>query len=170
MAVYEASRYNLEVAHGRLISACECREELLGRDHILTLRSRLHLAGTLRLQGSAEAEAIYRELLPKFEKLTGLDASDALVVKMDLALSLKDDAEAEKLLREVMTGAQKAGEMEMYAIALDNLGVCLLSQGKREEAVKFHRMALEEKEKLLGPNHASTLLKHDESKCCNGSI
>jgi tetratricopeptide (TPR) repeat protein len=158
VAVYEASRYNLEVAHGRLISACECREELLGRDHILTLRSRLHLAGTLRLQESAEAEAIYRELLPKFEELTGPDSNDALAVKMDLALSLKDGMQAEKLLREVIDGAQKAVEMENYAIALDNLGVCLLSQGKREESVKYHQMALEEKEKLLGPNHASTLL------------
>jgi tetratricopeptide (TPR) repeat protein len=158
MASYEASRYNLEIAHGRLTSACECREELLGRDHILTLRSRLHLAGTLRMQGSFEAEPIYRELLPKFEELTGEDANDALVAKMNLALSLKDDVEAEKLLREVTISAQKAGEMENYAIALDNLSVCLLNQGKRDESLKFHEMALEVKEKLLGPNHMSTLL------------
>jgi tetratricopeptide (TPR) repeat protein len=158
VGIYEASRFSLDVAHDRLVSACECRQELLGRYHILTMRTLLHVAGTLRLQESAEAEPIYRELLPKFEEMAGPDANDALVVKMDLALTLKDDMEAEKLLREVIAGAQKAGEMENYAIALDNLGVCLLSQGKRAESVKYHQMALEEKEKLLGPNHASTLL------------
>ncbi len=158
MAVYEASRYNLDVARSRLSSAHECREELLGRDHILTLRSRLHIAEIFRIQGSSEAEPIYRELLPKFEEISGPGANDALVVKMDLALSLKDDVEAEKLFREVIAGTKEAGEMENYAIALDNLGVCLLNQGKREESVKFHRMAVEEKERLLGPNHASTFL------------
>jgi len=159
MAGYEASRYNLEMAHGRLTSACEYREELLGRDHILTLRSRLHLAGTLRIQGhSKDAEIIYRDLLPKFEALIGVDSNDALVAKMDLALSLKDDVEAERLLREVMIGAQKSEDSINYAIALDNLGACLLSQGKREDSLKFHKLALAVKEKLPGPNHESSLL------------
>lgn len=41
---------------------------------------------------------------------------------------------------------------------MDNLGVCLLKRGKREESLRFHKMALEIKERLLGPNHQSTLL------------
>jgi tetratricopeptide (TPR) repeat protein len=159
IAGYEVSRCNLEMAKGRLTSAFEWREELLGQDHVLTLRSRLHLAGTLRMQGSSEeAELIYRDLLPKFEALTGVDANDALVAKMDLALSLKDNVEAERLLREVMIGAQKSEDLVNYAIASDNLGVCLLSQGKREDSLKFHKLALDVKEKLLGPNHESTPL------------
>jgi tetratricopeptide (TPR) repeat protein len=159
MAAYEASRNNLEMAHNRLISACECREELLGRDHILTLRSRLRLADTLCLRGSSEeAELIFRGLLPKFEALTGVDTNDALVTKIGLALSLKDNIEAERLLQEVIIGSQKSEDLVNNAIALDNLGACLLSQGKREDSLKFHRMALHVKEKFLGPNHESTLL------------
>jgi hypothetical protein len=48
--------------------------------------------------------------------------------------------------------------LPLSPIPLDNIGVCLLSQGKREESLMFHKMALEAKEKLLGPNHESALL------------
>jgi hypothetical protein len=44
MACYELSRFNLNVAHARMISVCECSGELQGRDHIRTLISRLALA------------------------------------------------------------------------------------------------------------------------------
>lgn len=157
VAAYEVSRFNLGIAHDRLIVVCKCKEELLGRDHISTLKSRFHMADTLRMQGSPEAEPLHRELLPKFEEITGPDSVHSLDVKMGLALTLKDDTEAEKLLREVVAGTQEAKDGENYAIALNNLGVCLLNQGKRLEAVKYHQMALKEKDKLLGPNHASTL-------------
>lgn len=64
------------------------------------------------------------------------------------------------LLSDVLKRLEETGRTTtfLYLLALDNLGVISLNQGRQEESIALHRRALAEKERLLGSDHPSTLI------------
>ena len=68
-------------------------------------------------------------------------ANVRLAQKASVLLGLHQYGEAEQVLRQVMPFIRKSGDMQSLGIALNKLGMALLSQKRETEAVPFYREA-----------------------------
>lgn len=140
--------------------ALTLREKALGPDAADTLKSMANVAATLERQGSyAEAEAVNRLLLARYEKLP-VPEDWTLTIRASLGTMLTRQGkyeEAEKLLREVLDERELFGPEEARLDVLGRLAHVLERQGNLIDAEKLYREALEKKTRLLGPDHSVTL-------------
>ena len=80
----------------------------LGRKHPGTLATRHNLAAAIDAQGrSAEAEAMYREVLPLQEKVLGREHPGTLATRHDLAGALEAQGRSADAQAETMTALQR---------------------------------------------------------------
>lgn len=163
LAVYQLQRGRLEQARQHIIAAINIKERLLDQDDISTTQSRSLLGmiygeiGELNL-----AQEIFRDALTHFETHLGPDDMEVLSTKMNLAVSLKNDnlQERETVHREIMTALERTErqETDLYFDNLVYLAVNLRGQGRLEESEVFFTQAVVGTQKMLGPEHPSTLM------------
>lgn len=121
------------------------------------------IADCLRDAGMYESERVMRGF--EFEKLKALlPANDRKVLRAanELAVALQrlgKYTEAEKLLRDVVEGAEKVlgKEHPSTLTSVNNLAALLQDQGDYKTAEELYRQALEGSEKVLGKEHPDTL-------------
>ncbi|KAL6249467.1 hypothetical protein RBB50_003320 [Rhinocladiella similis] len=148
----------------------------LGAEHQDSLESMNNLALVLEQQGKyQEAEVMNRRALAGREKGLGPDHPDTLTSLNNLALVLEQQGkyqEAEAMNRRALAGREKGlgpdhpdtlTSLNNLALVLqwrgnlNNLALMLQDQVKYEEAETMYQRALVGYEKVLGPDHASTL-------------
>ncbi|MEO5876083.1 MAG: tetratricopeptide repeat protein [Streptosporangiaceae bacterium] len=110
----------------------------------------------------AEAERLYRELLPIEERVLGPEHPDTLTTRYEIARAIAgqgDHAEAERLYRELLPtrervlGSEHPSTLNIrYAIARAVAG-----QGDHAEAERLYRELLPTEGRVLGPEHPDTL-------------
>ncbi len=114
---------------------------ILGEDHPYALRMKNNLASTLREQGEGlRAEALFRDLLARYERVHGPDHSATLVVINNLALALEEQDRLDEALvmhrqaldRKVATAGPDA---PTTAISRLNYGKLQLQIGQAAEAL-----------------------------------
>ena len=97
--------------------------EKLGADHTDALMAKMNLATLLKNQGkTAEAEALYQEVIAGYTEKLGADHTDTLDAKMNLATLLKyqgKTAEAEALYQEVIirTGSASCADLSLVVFS-----------------------------------------------------
>ncbi len=115
--------------------------KILGEDHPYTLRMKNNLASTLREQGEgARAEALFRDLLGRYERVYGPEHSATLIVINNLALALEEQDRLEEALvmhrQALERKAAAAGpDAPTTAISRLNYGKLQLELGKADEAL-----------------------------------
>ncbi|KAI9923368.1 hypothetical protein MW887_009938 [Aspergillus wentii] len=160
-----------EAMHRR---ALEGYKKVLGPEHPSTLTSVSNLSSVLSRQGKyEEAEATHRRALEGSEKVLGPEHPDTLTSVNNLGSVLSSQGkyeEAKAMHRRGLEGYEKVLGPEhpstltsvnnlglILSSQGNNLGSVLSSQGKYEEAEGTHRRGLEGYERVLGPEHPSTL-------------
>ena len=115
--------------------------KILGEDHPYTLRMKNNLASTLREQGEgARAEALFRDLLGRYERVYGPEHSATLIVINNLALALEEQDRLEEALvmhrQALERKAAAAGpDAPTTAISRLNYGKLQLQLGQAAEAL-----------------------------------
>lgn len=115
--------------------------KILGEDHPYTLRMRNNLASTLREQGEgARAEALFRDLLERYERVCGPEHSATLIVISNLALALEEQDRLEEALvmhRQALDrkAAVAGPDAPTTAISRLNYGKLQLELGNAAEAL-----------------------------------
>lgn len=148
----------------KLYSRALCgREELLGRDHELSLSCARDIGiNCRRMLEYSKGEEILRDTLERCRKAYGATTSLYLVTLNGLAVNLryqKRFIEAEQVSREAVTGILETfGERDNRAqFSRRCLGLILRDQGRYREAEELFLAVLTEQEKLLGVLHSSTI-------------
>jgi len=143
--------------------AKELRTELLGVEHIDTLRSMGGLALTYKKQGRfKEAETLQVQVLDLSKKVRGEEATHTLVCMNNLSMTIKDQGRWEEA-EELQTQALKIrrtvlGEEHLDTLgSMNNLAMTYTNQGRWEEAEELQLQALEVRKKVLGEEHPDTL-------------
>ncbi|MEM7165060.1 MAG: serine/threonine-protein kinase [Planctomycetota bacterium] len=153
----------LDQAEFQLRSAVRTRQQVLGRDHPLTLRSRHHLIAALNRVGKLEeAEELGRQNLQLRQQVVGSKDPDTLASRNVLAWSchtLGQRGEAKQLLegslsdhRETLGQLHEAtlATMSLLAIVLDDLG-------DADRALDLLEAARRGRRRVLGEAHPATL-------------
>ena len=115
--------------------------KILGEDHPYTLRMKNNLASTLREQGEgARAEALFRDLLGRYERVYGPEHSATLIVINNLALALEEQDRLDEALvmhRQALDRKVAAAgpDAPTTAISRLNYGKLQLELGKAAEAL-----------------------------------
>ncbi|KAF2679255.1 hypothetical protein K458DRAFT_277187, partial [Lentithecium fluviatile CBS 122367] len=108
------------------------------------------------------ADAAYRKVLERRERLLGKEHPDTLTSMGHVAAALSNQGksvEAEKMHRETLALCDKVlGKEHPHTLAsMNNVAQALRNQGKYVEAEKMHRETLALREKVLGKEHPCTL-------------
>lgn len=115
--------------------------KVLGEDHPYTLRLKNNLASTLREQGEgARAEALFRDLLGRYERVYGPEHSATLIVINNLALALEEQDRLDEALvmhRQALDRKVAAAgpDAPTTAISRLNYGKLQLQMGQAAEAL-----------------------------------
>ena len=142
----------------------DLRKEVLGKNHVDTLRSLSSIRSVLWRQGKNEkADKVFRQALNDFEEILGKEDLDTLACLSRLALVLTDQGkyeEAEDLHRQALSDYEKTLGIENHhtLVSVSHLARVLHYQGKYEAAKKLDRRALSAQEKILGKKHPHTLV------------
>ena len=115
--------------------------KVLGEDHPYTLKMKNNLASTLREQGEgARAEALFRDLLQRYERVHGPDHLATAVMINNLALALEEQERLEEALamhRQALErkAAVAGADAPTTAISRLNYGKLQLQLGQAAEAL-----------------------------------
>ena len=133
------------------------------RDFVSWAAAQHALGRIYGIQGDAkEAEALYRELVKFRNEKLGLDHSDTLKSRMNLANALFSQgkyAGAEQEYRAVLAIQERVLGPGHPNTLTSRMGLAnaLFSQGKYAEEEQDHRAVLAIRERVLGPEHPDTL-------------
>lgn len=151
-------QYSSAVASSR--QAVLLRERALGPNDADTLYSMANLAIALGRQGTyTEAEAVYRQLLARYEKLP-VPENWTLRISLSLGEVLGHQGkygEAKALLERVLARREIIGPEEARLAVLGSLAHVLEREGNKLDAEILYRQVLEGRKKLFGSDHALTL-------------
>ena len=152
-----------EEAEAAFRQALELFTEVLGADHVMTLRARGSLAALL-LRGGETATA--RDLLEQTRRVAERDHGDNLLlnanINNDLGKAHEDLGDLDQARRHyeiaVSLGIDAFGEQHPFvAFAYNNLGIVARKQGRLEESQRIQLKSLEIKKATLSPSHPSVL-------------
>ena len=122
-----------------------------------------HLAVCLiNLRRAAEAEAMFRDLLPLRERVDGAEASGTLATHHALARAILDQgraAEAEVFLRDLLPLSERVdgAEASNTLVTRHELACAILDQGRAAEAEAMFRDLLPLRERVDGAEASGTL-------------
>src|SRR5262245_36650309 len=143
----------------QLFSVAIREAEKFGPEDYRLAQSLNGLAETYRQQEKfAEAEPLYRRLLPILEKAVGPEHTNVAISLNNLAETYrlqKKYAEAEPLYRRSLAILERTlgRDHSNVATSLNNLAVLLQDQEKYSEAEALYRRSLPILERTLGPEH-----------------
>jgi serine/threonine protein kinase/tetratricopeptide (TPR) repeat protein len=142
--------------------ALRIRRELLGNEHHDTRASISETGLLMRRRGKLpEAEAYLCEVLELDRRLNGEQNDETLTIKSNLADVLAAQGrfgDAEPLFREVMERRRAtSSDSGPMLSSLNNMAFILREQGKFDQAEPFAREAAESCERVLGPDHPTTI-------------
>jgi len=150
-------------AAGKLAQASVQTAAFLSRDDPAAMTARGSLADTLVRRGrSAEAEALYRELLADRRRVQGDDHLDTLTTRHDLAAAIGMQGrygEAEQLYRELLEDDYRLlgpGHRETLAARYNQARMIGL-QGRYAEAEELGHQVLADQHRLLGDSDPDSL-------------
>jgi serine/threonine protein kinase/Flp pilus assembly protein TadD len=110
----------------------------------------------------AEAESLARKTLASQRRTLGARHEDTLVTMRFLAFALESQGkyqDAEKVQREALEKYQESGRESTDSLkSLNQLGNILDEAGRVSEAEHLYRKAFEGAQRLLGPEHPTTLI------------
>ncbi|KAK3191213.1 hypothetical protein K4F52_002803 [Lecanicillium sp. MT-2017a] len=132
-------------------------DEEIKRDLLSKVGKSFHNIGRFE-----EAQAMYSEALPLYEKALGRTDASTLTSLHNLGVVLASQGkyeEAEALLQEALTLKENVlgPEHPDTLASMHNLGFVLGSDGKYIEAEAMHRKAIALREKVLGREHPDTV-------------
>ena len=152
-----------EEAEGAFRRALDLFTEVLGPDHVMTLRARGSLAALLLRGGETETA---RDLLEQARRVAERDHGDNLLLNAnihnDLGKAHEDLGDLERARghyeEAVALGIEAFGEQHPFvAFAYNNLGVVARKQGRLEESLRVQLKSLSIKKSTLSPTHPSVL-------------
>jgi CRP-like cAMP-binding protein/tetratricopeptide (TPR) repeat protein len=150
-------------AAGKLAQVSVQTAAFLSRDDPAAMTARGSLADTLVRRGrSAEAEALYRELLADRRRVQGDDHLDTLTTRHDLAAAIGMQGrygEAEQLYRELLEDDYRLlgpGHRETLAGRYNQARMIGL-QGRYAEAEELGHQVLQDQHRLLGDSDPDSL-------------
>ena len=165
---HRTAGYNLEVGRYEVAlkmneAALTIRQELLGKEHPVTLVSMNNLAVALESHGKyKEAEEITQQTLRLRETVLGKEHPLTLASMNNLTGVLESQGkykEAEEIarqtlrLRETVLGKEHPDTLT----SMNNLALVMRNQAKYEEAEEMHRQVLGLRETVSGKEHPQTL-------------
>jgi tetratricopeptide (TPR) repeat protein len=160
-ALIETGR--LREAEETLRKVVEQRRRVSGSEHTQTLFAINNLALALYRQGRLdEAEPLAKENWQTRSRVFGNQHRDTLQAIANYAAILMNKGDldqAERMFREAVDGARVQGVSDIPdALEWENgLATALIHQQKFPEAKQLLTEAVKRKQRVLGPNHASTL-------------
>lgn len=160
----------LLASQGKLVEAVSIHtwvlqryEEILGREHVLTLKTMGHLGMVYMNQGNlTEAEGMIKRALEGFSKTLSPKHELILRTAGNLGMAYKKQnklREAEHLYEQVLQEMEETlgPKHDSTLLAYNNLGLLYKNQNRLVEAHRMLKLALRGKEETLGPDHPSTL-------------
>jgi len=150
-------------AAGKLAQASVAAATFLPPDDPAAMTARGYLARTLVRRGhSADAEAIYRELLADRIRVQGEDHLDTLATWHDLAAALGVQGrfgEAEQLYRQLLGDDYRMHGLDHRETLAARHGLARMIglQGRYAEAEELSRQVLQAQRRVLGPDHPDCL-------------
>jgi eukaryotic-like serine/threonine-protein kinase len=150
-------------ASDTLEKADAMNEKVYGRDHPETLIGRGNLAiAYASIDKPAEAIAMEKDLLPRFESAFGPDDPKTLTIRADLATAYQSAgrfneaiALAEKTLKPLEAAMGPAGRTPLKLRA--TLAMAYRSAGRVADAIAMYQSTLKIREATLGPDNVDTL-------------
>lgn len=152
-----------EEAENAFRRALDLFTEVLGPDHVMTLRARGSLAALLLRGGRTE---VARELLEETRRVAERDHADNLLlnanINNDLGKAYEDLEDLDRARahyeRAVALGTEAFGEQHPFvAFAYNNLGIVARKQGRLDESRRVQLKSLEIKKATLSASHPSVL-------------
>ncbi|KAF7505158.1 hypothetical protein GJ744_001224 [Endocarpon pusillum] len=162
-ANYSRAKGDYSDAERMSVKATSTLKEVLGRDHLDTLRSIANLALTFSSQGRwKEAEKLQVQVIETRKRLLGQEHPETLISMDNLAFIYTNQGrwkEAEKLGVQVMeTGKRVIGQKHPTTLtSMANLALTYEKQGRWKEAEKLGMQVMETRKKVLGQEHPETL-------------
>jgi len=147
-------------AEETLASAYERSRSALGEDHPLTLESLAQVASLLgKLGRTAESEAKLQRVHAGYRTVLGELHPRTIDTLYELGRISPDRAVAESRFRAAMEGYRAVYGDDHPSVygAMMQMANYIGSQGRTEEAERWHKKALEARRRLLGPDHSDTL-------------
>jgi tetratricopeptide (TPR) repeat protein len=138
-------------------------EEILGKEHPLTLTSMGNLAAVRVRQGNFEqAEEMFRQTLELPERVLELEHPNRLACMSNLAGVLRNQGkvdQAEEIQRRTLELCERVlGKEHPDTLTnMNKLALVLNDQCKHKQAEEIHRQTLELGERVLGKEHPNTL-------------
>ena len=138
-------------------------EQMLGKDHTLTLASANELATLNSEQGNySKAEALYKRALEGYERTVGKQHSSTLIVVNNLAGLYREQGrygEAEPLYLRALEGLERTlGKEHRTTLSIvGNLAALYDNLGRFDEAEPFSKRVLEAIERAHGKDDPSTI-------------
>ena len=161
-AYYSLGQYPKAREH--LMAALKTRRQLLGAEHLATLKTANSAAAVLNALGEhAEGSALQNETFETLRRVFGPDHVVTLTTLGNLAADLHRQGkytQARKLYQEVLRRKlQLLGpESENTLATMANFANMLREQGELAEAMQLYQRVLEVERRLLGPEHPNTLI------------
>nr|OQO18566.1 hypothetical protein B0A51_14525 [Rachicladosporium sp. CCFEE 5018] len=157
----EQGNYALALTFNRAVLMLD--RNLLGEEHVNTLKSMNNLALTYRHQGLfKEAEKLHVEVLEAQRRVLGEEHLDTLGSVHNIAITHRDQGrwkEAEELHAKVLEARRRVlGEEHSDTLeSMHNLASTYSDQGRWEEAEELHAKVLEARRRVLGEEHVDIL-------------
>ena len=160
---YDKSQGRYEEANKKVTKALAIHKDLLGENHIETLKSMHNLSSIFRSQGRlVEAEEMSSYVVQTWKQSLGPEHLDTLAAMNNLGLVYVDiyrDLEAEQLFRHVVKIGKRVlgSEHQKTLTCMHNLAYSIIRQGRLKEAEGILNEVIKLESTVLGLRHPDIL-------------